>query len=98
MKDLSRYMTFLRKLFQRFNYNQIVRNVQSCFLKNFKALVLTFLGLLLTFVDDMFDGNMAVYFSRMSQLSLLTCGTETELRPNVLTDFHSQWMELCTDM
>ena len=27
---------------------------------NFKAMVVSFLGLLLTFVDDMSDGNMAV--------------------------------------
>ena len=28
--------------------------------RNFKATVISFLGLLLTFVDDMFDGNLAV--------------------------------------
>ena len=28
--------------------------------RNFTAIVISFLGLLLTFVDDMFDGNMAV--------------------------------------
>ena len=27
--------------------------------RNFKAIVISFLGLLLTFVDDMFDGNVA---------------------------------------
>ena len=28
--------------------------------RNFKAIVISFLGLLLTFVDDMFDGNVAL--------------------------------------
>ena len=65
--------------------------------RNFKAIFITFLGLLLTFVDDMFDGiNSRV--TRISQLSPLTYGTETGLRPNVLTDFHRRWMELSTDM
>ena len=66
--------------------------------RNFKPLVSSFLGLLLIFVDDMFDGSMAVYVSRMSQLLPLNCGTETGLRPNFLIDFHSRWMELSTDM
>ena len=58
----------------------------------------SFLGLLLTVVDDMFDGNMHGCASRMSQLSPLTCGTETGIRPNVLTDFQRRGMELSTDM
>ena len=36
--------------------------------------------------------------SRMSQLLPLTCGTETGVRPNVLTDLQRQGMELSTDM
>ena len=54
---------------------------------NFKAMVVSFLGLLLTFVDDMSDRWKYGRASRMSQQSPLTCGTETGLRPNVLTDF-----------
>ena len=65
--------------------------------RNFTAIVISFLGLLLTFVGDMFDGNMAV-FTRMAQLSPLTCGAETVLRPNILTVFYRRWMELSTDM
>ena len=58
--------------------------------------VTSFLGLLLTFVDDM---SMEIWrVSRISQLSPLTCGTETGLRPNLLTDFHRRWRELSTDM
>ena len=58
--------------------------------------VTSFLGLLLTFVDDM---SMEIWrVSRISQLSPLTCGTETGLRPNLLTDFHRRWIELSTDM
>ena len=49
--------------------------------RNLNATVISFLGLLLTFVYDMFNGNMAV--SQMSQLSLLTCGTKAGLRPVV---------------
>ena len=29
--------------------------------RNFKAIVISFLGLLLTFVDDKFDGNTTVF-------------------------------------
>ena len=36
------------------------------------------------------------HVSRMSQLSPLTCGTETGLPPNVLTDFRRRWIELST--
>ena len=43
--------------------------------RNFTAIVFSFLGLLLTVVDDLFEGNGRV--SRMSQLLPLTCGTET---------------------
>ena len=66
--------------------------------RNFKAIVISFLGLLLAFVDDMFDGNMVPCVSRISQLSPLTCGTETGLRLNVLTDCRRRWMELSIDM
>ena len=46
--DLSRYMTALMKLFL------------SYFVKKFQSeSYCSFLGLLLEFVDDMFDGNMA---------------------------------------
>ena len=58
--------------------------------KYIKAIVISFPGLLLTFVDDMFDGNMAVL------VEFHNFGTETGLRPNVLTDFHRRWMELST--
>ena len=56
----------------------------------------SFLGLLLTVVDDLFEGNGRA--SRMSQLLPLTCGTETGVRPNVLTDLQRRGMELSTDM
>ena len=46
--EVSRYMTDLMKLLQRFYYD-FERNT-----------VILFLDLLLTFVDDMFDGNTAV--------------------------------------
>ena len=41
--------------------------------------IISFLSLLLTFVDDMFDGNWHGRVSRMSQFSPLTCGTGTGL-------------------
>ena len=56
----------------------------------------SFLGLLLTVVYDLFEGNGRV--SGMSQLLPLTCGTETGVRPNVLTDLQKRGMELSTDM
>ena len=64
--------------------------------RNFTAIVFSFLGLLLTVVDHFFEGNGRV--SRMSQLLPLTCGTETGVRPNVLTDLQRRGMELSTDM
>ena len=64
--------------------------------RNFTAIVFSFLGLLPTVVDDLFEGNGHV--SRISQLLPLTCGTETGVRPNVLTDLQRQGMELSTDM
>ena len=92
--DLSRYMTALMKLFQHFYYGQIGK---KCLIwRNFTAIVFSFLGLLLTVVDDLFEGNGRV--SRMSQLLPLTCGTETGVRPNVLTDLQRRGMELFTDM
>ena len=38
------------------------------------------------------------YVSQIAQLLPLTCGTETGLRPNILTDFHRRWMDVSTDM
>ena len=54
-------MTASMKLFQRFYYNQIGKNclISVASWRNFKATV-SFPGLLVRFVDDRFDGNMAV--------------------------------------
>ena len=56
--------------------------------RNVKAIVISFRGLLLTFVDDMFDGNMDVLVEchnfHLSFVEQKLAG----LRPNVLTDFH----------
>ena len=46
----------------------------------------------------MFEGLKYGRVSRMSQLSPLTCGTETGVRPNVFTDLQRRGMELSTDM
>ena len=56
-------MTGLLKFFQHFNYNQIGTKRPILFREEFQiiALDIAFLDLLLTFVDDMLDGNMAVY-------------------------------------
>ena len=45
----------------------------------------------------MFEGN-AVLVECHAQLSPLTCGTETGVRPNVLIDLQRPGMELSTDM
>ena len=66
--------------------------------RNFKAIVVSFLGLLLTFGDDIFGGNVAWRVSRMPQLLPLFCGTETGLPPSVLAYFYCRWMELSTKM
>ena len=58
--------------------------------RNLKAITISFLGLLLTFVGDMLDGSMAVLIV-MAQTE-----TDTGLQPNVLTDFHRLGMELST--
>ena len=62
--------------------------------RNFKGIAISFLVCCVTVVD-MFERNGRD--SRMSQLSSLTCGTETGVRPNVLTDFYRRGMELSTD-
>ena len=68
--------------------------------RNFKAIVISFPGLLLTFfmTCSIEILHALAILVECSQLSPLTCGTETGLRPNVLTDFHRRWMELSTDM
>ena len=91
--DLSRYMTALMKLFQHFYYGQIGK---KCLILLHGEISRRFVGLLLTVVDDLFEGNGRV--SRMSQLLPLTCGTETGVRPNVFTDLQRRGMELSTDM
>ena len=68
--------------------------------RNFKAIVFSFLGFLLTFVDDMFDRNTytaVLVECHKFHLSLMEQKLEAGLRPNVLTDFHRR-MELSTDM
>ena len=60
--------------------------------RNLKAINISFLGLLPTFVGDMLDGNMAVL------IVITQTETETGLRSNVLTDFHRLGMERSTDM
>ena len=64
----------------------------------YEALVISFLGLLITFVDDMLAGWKYVLISPMLQLTPLTCGTETGLRPNVLTDFHRRWIDMTSPL
>ena len=59
--DLSRYMAAFNNetLSSVFITIKVVRNVQSCFVEKFQS-DSYLISWLLTFVDDMFDGNMAV--------------------------------------
>ena len=53
-------------------------------------------SLLLTFVEDLSDRNMAILVECHN--FHLSCLTEPGSPPNVLRYFHRRWMELSTDM